>query len=182
MPARGDLGSGAVREGDDGGGMLEQHRELRIVKLRVSVMRIAEVMDGDDQGDAGGTQRARHRLQLPRRLGVEAEVHVEDVERFAIRGDPFCGEHRGRPPATRNRAAVSRRDVPQPHHRIVAIRIAQVTDIDVAGRNRSDPDLIADATCLCAPNGGAMHAAGDGSAHAAALPVQNQPAARRAMF
>ncbi len=134
-PARRDLPRRARREREHGGGVLDQHPELRVVQLGRRVMRIAQVMDGDHERDARTPQRVRDGAQLLRRLGVEPEVHVEDVERGVMRRDPVRVEHGRRPPSTRHAAPVGGRDVRETDDGVHAVGVAQMPDIDVAGRH-----------------------------------------------
>ena len=105
---------------------------MLVVKLGVGMMRIAEVVDRHDQRDTRVVQRRRDLAQFARRLGVEAEVHVEDVELVVVLRDPVRVEHHRRPPSP---LAARLDDVRQAHDGPVVVRVAEVTHVNVAGRH-----------------------------------------------
>ena len=136
-PARSDRLGRPGRQRDHRRRALEEHTELRVVQVRVWMMRIAKVVHGQHQRNPGGAQSAADGAQLARRLGVEAEVHVEDVEARVVGRDPVGVEHHRRPPS----ALVTRpRDIRKADHGPVVARVAQVTHIDMPGRHRRDPN------------------------------------------
>ena len=113
---------------------------MLVVKLGVGMMRIAKVVNRHDQRDTGLAQRRRHLAQFALATGVEAEVHMEDVEVGVVFRDPVRVKHHRRPPSP---LAARLDDVRQAHDGPVVVRVAEVTHVDVAGRHRCDPDRTA---------------------------------------
>ena len=98
---------------------LEEHTKLRVVQVRVWMMRIAKVVHREDQRNPGGAQGGTDGSQFARRLGVETEVHVKDVEARVVGCDPAGVEHHRRPPS----ALVTRpRDIWKADHAPVVAR------------------------------------------------------------
>jgi len=101
----------------------DENAKLGVVHLGVGVVRIAQVVHGDDERNVRLAQGGDDVLELFGRLLVEAEVDVEDVEVSVMLADPSGVEHHRRPPATRDVAAVRRRHVVQADDAVVAVGI-----------------------------------------------------------
>ena len=139
-PAPRDLPRRARRERHDGGGPRDEHPELGVVEPGLRMVGVAEIVDGDHERHARGVQRVCEGVQLLRRLGVEPEVDVEDVEGAVVARHPLRLEQPGRPPAARHALAAGQRDVGEAHHAVAAGRIAQVPHVDVVRGHRRDAD------------------------------------------
>ena len=98
-PARTDRLGRPGRQRDHRRRALEEHTKLRVVQVRVWMMRIAKVVHREHQRNPGGAQGGTDGSQLARRLGVETEVHVKDVEARVVGRDPAGVEHHRRPPS-----------------------------------------------------------------------------------
>jgi hypothetical protein len=124
------------RQRDHRAGVREQRPQLLAVQVVVVVMRVAQVVDGHDQRHALRGQRVADRLELRRRLGIEAEVDMEDVEVRRVGGDPARVQHDRRPPAAGNLLAVRGGGVGQPHHRVAPVVHGEMPHVHVARRHR----------------------------------------------
>lgn len=130
-----DLRRGARGEREHRVGCWNEHVELRVMQLARGVVRVAQVMDGLDEWTPRRAEDVDDVLHVAGRSGVEAEVHVVDVEVVGARREPVGLERRWRPPGVLR--------VAQPEHRVDVVLVGQrseVTDVHmVGGHGQHDP-------------------------------------------
>jgi hypothetical protein len=95
-PSRADLVGRAAGQRDERVGGGDQDVELPVVGAPVRVVRVAQVVHGEDEGLRPPSQRRDQLLEVGHAAGVEAEVQVEDVELVGL--DPRRVEHHRGPP------------------------------------------------------------------------------------
>lgn len=116
-------------------GTPDEDPQLGLVQCSVHVVGVLQVVDGIDQRDSLGLEGVADLLQARHRFGVEAEVHMKQVEVRAA--DPLRVQHLRRPPgrAGRRRRPARRRVTEPAHCRVLCLCGGQVPDIDVGGRH-----------------------------------------------
>ena len=111
---------------------------LRGVRLRLRMVRVAQVMHRVEQWFCVFLEFLHHRGEHVGTDRVEAEVHMENVELVVIRTHPAGLEHQRRPPSPGHGATVLRNRIMQTHYIIRSVWVRQVTHIDVRSRHRSN--------------------------------------------
>jgi hypothetical protein len=161
-PPAPDLASRALGEGDQLVCGRHQDVELVVVRTPIGVVRVAQVVDREDQRTPRDAQRLDDGLQLGGRTRVEPEVHVEDVELVGVVSDPSRLEHRRRPPLRLLGRAAGRHRIGQPLDGVAARQV-------VSGR-RQVPHVHVrrgDGRHAQRPRGGGPGITGDGVQHGA---------------
>ena len=134
-----DLPGRAGRQRHHRGGVLEQDAELRLVQRRLGMVRVAQVVDRDDQRHA---RRSSASASARSSAGVLASNpkctwNTSNASLVGRRPSPRRASPAATSPRARAPAGAGRRAAARPRRRR---RIGQVTHVDMARRDRCDAD------------------------------------------
>jgi hypothetical protein len=101
------------------------------MRLGISLMGVAKIMNPVDQGYSGCAQLLDQSWKARRALGIETEMNIKDVEGMVMVRDPSRVQHRRRPPL-RRRSSIRHRRVGQPKNTVVAVEASQMSHVHVA--------------------------------------------------